>query len=133
MAREDRKKASDVFADSRPIFGQKVGFAEAFPTIESLRVRYRETGAGVHQHGDGWSTRSSDHLGEFVNCSNSLCYNGGFSIGHVIREMVRGSLTTRSGHASCQGYEGSPKGKRRYRSCFNQFEYTVEITYKPSP
>jgi len=30
----------------------------------------------------------------------------------------------------CQGYEGSPKGKKYYKKCLNQFKIKVSIKYK---
>lgn len=44
--------------------------------------------------------------------------------------MVSKKQTDLETVAICQGYEGSPKGKRRYRSCINSFKVKVHITYK---
>ena len=73
---------------------------------------------------------SESDLGEYIDCTNPLCYNGGFGIGPVVREMVGGRETCREGAAICQGNEGSPKGWRIYRKCINHFRYTVELTYR---
>jgi len=69
-------------------------------------------------------------LGEFVDCSNSLCYNGGIRVGSMRREAVDERKTEFDGKAMCQGYEGSPSGRRRYRTCINHFEVRGKITYK---
>lgn len=135
MGRNDRKKASDVFREANYVFAKKAPFREAFPEIESVVVRYRGDGRGVTRFrgDDGWRVLRAEDIGEFVNCSNSLCYNGGFSVGRILRSMVYAKETERTDTAGCQGYEGSPKGRRRYRSCFNHFDVEVKITYREQP
>lgn len=125
----ERQKASDVFRESNFLFSQKTDFEHAFPEIKSVVVDVEERGYGIHQ----WNTKSrytEKTLGEHINCHNPICYNGGFSIGSILREMVRTKQTALSKkYEGCQGYEGSPKGKRRYRSCINHFDLSVQIVY----
>lgn len=132
MGIRDRKKASDVFRESEYLFVKKVPFKEAFPEIIDLEIRCKETGnlrysfENERQH-----HYSIENLpGEYIDCSNPLCYNGGFSIGRIIRRMVCNRETKQEGSEICQGYEGSPKGRRKYRDCLNFFKYTVIIKYK---
>lgn len=124
---KERKKAQDVFNDTDFVFSQKTTFEKAFPGIESIRVDVNETGE-IRFGGNRTYTNSS--LGEFVNCSNSMCYNGGFRIGDVVREMNYKREENREGSAICQGNEGSPKGRRIYRKCLNHFDYKITIKYK---
>jgi hypothetical protein len=128
MGRSDRKKASDVFRDTNYMFSKKVGFDQAFPEIEDLKVVVEQDGHGIREY------NKTRHYGkdvvEYIDCSNSLCYNGGFSIGGILRDMVRNRETHREDLALCQGYEGSPKGRRRYRSCINSFQFKIDIKYK---
>lgn len=125
----DRKKAQDVFNETNFLFSKKVSFIDAFPEIETINVEVIEDGYGVSD----WTNPrrfSKYNIGEFINCSNSLCYNGGFSVGKIVRDMLAKKETHREETEYCQGYEGSPKGRRRYRSCNNNFEIKVDITYK---
>ncbi|MFW6116131.1 MAG: hypothetical protein ACOC6F_00250 [bacterium] len=128
MARRDkRQKASDVFNETEFVFGRKVGFDEAFPQIHDVVVEVRERGDGVRR-----STKRvyrKPHIGEYIDCSNPVCYNGGFPIGRILRQMVKNRQTELETTERCQGYEGSPKGRRRYRDCFNSFEVRVSIEY----
>jgi len=128
MSRDTRKKASDVFRDTNYMFSKKVSFNEAFPEIEELKAVVVESGEGVRD----WNRERyySKGTGEYINCSNYLCYNGGFSIGNILREMVRTGETHTKKSQICQGYEGSPKGRRKYRDCMNFFTITIDITYK---
>lgn len=135
MPARKRQKASDVFAATEFVFSQKTSsFSKAFPEIEDLVVEIVETGNGVLGHGLNRSIYGrSNFPGEFVNCSNPSCYNGGIRIGQLVRNM--GYDRTEKWEDSfvlCQGYEGSPKGRRRYRSCLNRFSVKIEITYHDS-
>jgi hypothetical protein len=38
--------------------------------------------------------------------------------------------TYQEGSAICRGYEGSPQGRRRYRTCMNYFTYKMTLEYK---
>lgn len=123
-----RPKASDIFSESNYVFAKKVGFDEAFPEIEDVTVEVEETGDGVY--GKGSLAYRKPHVGEFIDCSNPLCYNGGISIGSFLREMIRNRQTELETSKMCQGYEGSPKGRRVYRRCFNFFKIKVSVKYK---
>ena len=110
------------------MFGQKVPFSQAFPEIADIRI---EVEIGTAPSGNPKRFYSGHHLpGEYVDCDNSLCYNGGFSIGEVLRDMVRKREADREGRAICAGYEGSPKGRRKYRDCLNFFRYKVHVDYR---
>ena len=128
MSREDRMKASDVFKKTNFVFSEKTTFEKAFPEIETVNVEYTETSyVGKNQ---GTLTRTEKNLGEYINCTNPLCYNGGFSIGQILRDMVRKKEVHWEGSKICQGYEGSPKGRRKYRSCVNIWNIKVDIVYR---
>ena len=130
-------KAQDVFNASNPFLGKKCSFDEAFPEIDTIRVEYTESGVGAY------STRYKGneayqrvlgekcHISEYINCSNPLCYNGGIHIGQVLREMVYNQETQKEDSKICQGNEGSPKGRKIYRKCYNYFQYKITISYKP--
>lgn len=129
MGDNERKKASDVFQETNYLFAEKTTFEKAFPMIEDIEVEVTEDGAGVRE----WNRKRYYNkltAGEYINCSNSLCYNGGFSLGEIIRYMVGNNMTEYKTTRICQGYEGSPKGRRKYRDCCNFFEVKVKIKYK---
>lgn len=128
MPRHQRKKASDVFRDTQFVFGRKVPFSTAFPQVRHVQVLIEESGEGISE-ANHKRARSGDTLGEFVDCSNPRCYNGGVCVGSVLREMVAAGETTREFEAVCQGSEGSPKGRRVYRKCLNEFRVRIEIQY----
>lgn len=123
MARDDRKKASDVFRESNYPFAKKVTLGEAFPMIADIQVQAKEIDYGnvVAAHWSG---------GKFVDCTNPLCFNGGFSVQSCVRAMVNDGAIREKFTGLCQGYEGSPKGRRKTRACMHAFEVEIEIEYK---
>jgi hypothetical protein len=130
MAKRDkRQKASDVFAETNFFLGEKVGFEAAFPQIEDLIVEVEEKGDGVPWDGKQYRYGKTTG-GEYVNCSNPRCYNGGFHLGGIIRSMISQKQTNLETSTICQGQEGSPKGRRIYQECMNYFKIKVSITYK---
>lgn len=130
--RERRQKASDVFANTDFVFGTKTtDFHAAFPEIDTVSVTVTEEGEGIRE----WShVRHYDEkrLGEYIDCSNPLCYNGGLRIGQLIRNMGYSKATQLRDEFGCQGYEGTPKGRKNYGPCFNRFGVKIEVKYRDS-
>ncbi len=130
-ARDRRMKASEVFAATpAPVFGVKVPFAEAFPDFEHLRVEVTERIIGKPSRRISFDERSPRG---YVDCSNSRCYNGGVNIGTRLEAMQRARETSCEFTAVCQGYEGSPKGKRKDGVCLHQFDVKINLVYRESP
>ena len=128
MSGDRRQKASDVFRGANLLLGRKVTFAEAFPEVANMTVQVTETIAGSGGTPQRFGIGS---VGEYVDCTNPLCYNGGFRIGGVIRDMVSKRETSREGSDLCQGYEGSPKGRKNYGPCDRYFKWVISLQYAP--
>ena len=125
--RGQHKKLSDIYNESAFASGKKL-LTDAFPEIEDIRVEVKETGEGCN-----WNSPivlEKEQLGSAIDCHNPRCFGGGFPVARVVQQMVR----TRQGELKisrrCQGYEGSPKGRRKARDCYNRFEVVIFIKYK---
>lgn len=121
-----RKKASDVFRETEFLLAEKVPFSKAFPQIKDIVIEITESN-GFQKSERRY--QKSNFPGEYVDCSNTLCYNGGIQIGSMVRDMVLANKTVSKISRSCQGYEGSPKGRRRYRPCIHFFWVEITIEY----
>jgi hypothetical protein len=121
----------EVFEERNFIFGCKHFFDDVFPEVDSILVTVCETGRGVN---DGANRRSynRNNLGEFIDCSNPDCYNGGFSLDLIIGWMVDKRESHRDLHELCQGYERTPEENLFYRRCTNSFRISVDIQYSKS-
>ncbi|MDP2871864.1 MAG: hypothetical protein Q8P31_04925 [Bacillota bacterium] len=130
MARDRRQKATDVFAEARLWLGEKTNdFDRAFPHIADVRIEITQDGEGVR----GWNRHEvlgKRSAGEYYNCANPLCYNGGFCLGEILRFMEEQRQTERELDLRCQGYEGTPKGRKKYGPCFNRFHVKIQVAYK---
>ena len=134
MTIKERPKASELFSKGKTgglVFGKPCSFDEAFPMIEDLTVKVTQTGQGTY--GDDVIRLTKANFGEFVDCHNPLCYGGGFRVGQVIRQMVEEKKTEHKKRGCCSGWESSPGGRRRYRTCINRFYVEVRIKYKSTP
>lgn len=131
MGRNNREKLTDRINQTNHVFSRKVdSFAEAYPTIASLRVEVtEESGIGWGRSDSKW-VFTEQNFRHAVNCSNTMCYGGGVEIGWLIHDMARNKETDREENKKCQGYEGSPKGRRRHRSCMNMFQIKAHVEYK---
>ena len=126
-----RKKASDIFRETDYAFAKKVPFLEAFPELEDFRIEVRKSSDriwGGQEHGRVYT--KANPPGEFVDCSNSVCYGGGVSIGEILRSMIDQGRAEDQVSRGCRGHEGSPKGRRKYRSCMHSFDVKVTLKYK---
>jgi|SRR5450759_226717 len=138
MARQQRhQKATDVFLEKDWFLGPPVSFAKAFPRIATLRVRVKASGEYdrplLGHNDDGWRTYTESATGEYIDCRNPVCYNGGFRIGEQLRFMEQAGETHRDWSVGCQGWEGSPKGRKRYRPCDEHWQVVIDVTYKEPP
>lgn len=128
-------KASDVAAQRVPFFGQSGTFDETFPEIADLEISVEETDGGWPvEHGEHRFTFSNrQHLRPYINCRNRACYNGGISIERLLSMMIAARSTLFEDQERCQGYEGSPKGQRRYRDCMHAFKVRIKLAFKEAP
>ena len=123
-----------MFRDTEFVFGRKVPFKEAFPEIKEARVEVQTmTNIGsrfIVPDRPNISVYEAPDIGEYIDCENPDCYNGGFSIGSILHDMVQNKQTEYEGTATCKGYEGSPKGRKRYGSCVNWWKIKVKLQYQ---
>ena len=71
-----------------------------------------------------------DAVREHVDCSSAACCNGGFSLGELIREMVRGRQEEFIGTSFCTGQEGDPEEPGPHPSCPTRFEVEATLRFR---
>ncbi len=132
-------KASDVFWEQKHFFEPTDDFEKAFPQIADIEVCIEERGElgpffdprhptnlSVYRRGN------LGRLGEFVDCSNPRCYNGGFRFGDILRLLSYKREEEYEATEFCQGYEGSPKGRVKHGPCDNRFDLRIRLKFVKS-
>ena len=71
-----------------------------------------------------------DAVREHVDCNNPACFNGGFSLGEVLREMVRSRQEEFIGTNFCTGQVGDPEEAGPHPSCPTRFEVEVRLRFR---
>ncbi|GAB6036147.1 hypothetical protein JCM15519_07060 [Fundidesulfovibrio butyratiphilus] len=133
--RNKRLGAQDIVNQGGFVFGEPVAFEKAFPTIDTIKLQYEISFVGGFPKKDEYdqgkyTITDKKYIGEYIRCTNNKCYNGGFQIGWILRDMVRDGKTEQEGEIMCRGDEGSPKGRKIYRKCLNRCTYKISITFK---
>jgi hypothetical protein len=71
-----------------------------------------------------------DAVREHVDCGNPTCYNGGISLGDLLREMVRNRQENFIGTSFCTGQEGDPEESGPHPSCPTRFEIEATLRFR---
>jgi len=71
-----------------------------------------------------------DAVREHVDCGNPDCYNGGISLGDLLRDMVSGRRDEFIGTSFCTGQEGDPDEPGPHPSCGTRFEVHATLRFR---
>jgi hypothetical protein len=135
MASDRRMKLADVEGQTNYLIPRvPTTFDKAFPEIEEIRVEVRPQGEGFEPHrgeNDRVDTYVNGGIPSIINCRNPRCYGGGLNLAYLIRWSIVEARRTEFEHRyTCEGYEGSPKGRKNYGPCDTQFRVKVTVKYK---
>ena len=104
-------------------------FGECIPEIAAMRIEVTETRLPFGAAKALRVFTMDNHPGEHIACSAYLCCAGGLPIGEILDRMARHRTTSFSAVVACQGYRGSPKGRRRYGPCSNEFSVSITLSF----
>lgn len=113
---------------SRPFLGVPASFTVAYPQFKSLVVRVRHSGdvARPHQKDEVYTESS---IPKNVPCPNPRCQQGGYDLTGAIMHMAHSSEGQYKVRYSCNGHEGTPKGRRKGSPCMNFAEFKFEACF----
>jgi hypothetical protein len=114
-------------AKKRPPRKNRVAIDGTLDHLEKIRISIREKGSNA----EPFELRiiHKDAMREYVDCNNPLCFNGGFSLGDILREMVAGRQEDFIGTSFCTGQEGNPEEPGPHPSCATRFEIEASIRF----
>lgn len=125
-----RDKLTDRINAAEYLFKTKTSsFNEAYPTVISLTFDIVESSHTFGSSSKKW-TLTEANFQHAINCSNAGCYSGGVELGIILEDMVHNKQSQYENNIICQGYEGSPKGRRQYGRCNRSFHIKALVVFK---
>jgi hypothetical protein len=94
--------------------------------IQSLAISVSESGRNAEPL--AWRMTAREAVRERIPCNNPDCFDGGFSLGDLLRELVKSGQNDYVGTCFCTGQEGDPEMPGPRASCATR--YAVEITLR---
>lgn len=132
MKNQEEQETAEISGYSQHVLGREA-FAALYPTIEEIQVTVKRNGNSKPTHADTQSyfDRYEKDVVDYVDCTNPLCRNGGFSIANLIEKMVVSNQTyLQKDYIPCPGYEDSSPRVGRTHQCTNFFGIRIDIKYK---
>ena len=120
--------STKVPAKKRPPRKNLIALDGTLETLDKIRISVREKG----QNAEPFELRiiHKDSVREHVDCNNPLCFNGGFSLGDVLRDMVKGRQEDFIGTSFCTGQKGVPEEEGPHPSCSTRYEIEASLRYR---
>lgn len=112
-----------------PWLGKPAPFHEVYPDIESICVEGKQFGdlrAGIPAD----FKYSASNVPATIPCANPRCQQGGYLLQTYLDAMAHSRQKEADLDWSCNGHEGSPKGRRTGAPCMNRVKFGVRIRYK---
>ena len=126
------RKGKRLGPEGVPVFaGPPTTFENAYPDIDQIEIWIESDRKDFRTGEPERSYHFSDKLRipAYVDCGNSLCHEGGFSIQEIVDSTYFKKITEKEGHIFCHGHEHM--GSRwKTRDCFRGAKYKVKIRYK---
>jgi len=112
----------------RPPRKNLVAIDGTLDTLAKVRISVLEKGVNA----EPFEIRiiHKEAMREHIDCNNPNCFNGGVSLGNVLREMVAGRQEDFIGTSFCTGQEGNPEEPGPHPSCATRFEIEAAIRFR---
>lgn len=96
--------------------------------VEKFAILAREKGQGA----EIFELRMAhkDAIREHLACHNPQCFSGGFSMGDLLRDLVRNRQEVFVGTGFCTGEEGDPEDPGPHRSCPTRFDIEATLHFR---
>lgn len=112
--------------------GERVPFAQANPTVKSIRIDVSETGDAL-RGGKRTDRYELPNVPTHIRCSNPRCQRGGLQLESWIGTLIYARNPKDPWSRGCDGDEGSPAGTRKGMPCNHHFSVEVTIAYTDEP
>jgi hypothetical protein len=125
-----REKWSDVLGQPVDPLAPRTKWCDVWRQVETMRLEVRQGKGFMAERAQPEIITQTSTYGKFVDCRNPMCVRGGVNVSVMIADAVVKRQTSIDVTSPCCGYEGSPKGARRYGPCLFRFLVRGTITFK---
>jgi len=105
--------------ESKPFLGTVSSFHEAYPEVKTLRFVGKEQGDLASGHDQRKLNYTESTLPSTIPCGNPHCQQGGYDFNTTLMSLTATKATSYEIDWSCNGHEGTPKGRRIGDPCMN--------------
>jgi len=130
MSIRKREKWSEILGQPVDPLGPRTTWRDVWPQIEKMRLEVRQGKGWMSDRAEPQIITETSTYQKFVDCRNTFCVRGGVNTSEAIGDAVTEGQTSIDVSKSCCGYEGSPKGTRRYGPCLFRFHVQGTIRYR---
>lgn len=116
--------------ESRPFLGTVSSFSEAYPDVLSIRFEGKERGDLPRDQEERIQHYTEADLPQIVPCGNPRCQQGGYDLNATLIGITHSRETEYEIDWSCNGHEGTPKGRRIGVDCMNSITGKLTIAYR---
>jgi hypothetical protein len=95
--------------------------------VQRIHVAIEEKGRNASPYPIQWGQK--DSIRELIPCHNPLCFDGGFSLGDLLRELVNNKQEEFIGTSFCTGREGDPEESKDRPSCATRYDVEILLRF----
>ena len=115
-------------AKKRPARKNLIAIDGTLDALRKVQIFVREVGRNAEPF--ALHIIHKEAVREYVDCNNPSCFEGGISLGNVLREMVAGRQEEFIGTSFCTGQEGDPEEPGLHPSCATRFEIEAVLRFR---
>jgi len=112
----------------RPPDRNRIRIDGTMDPLDGIQVQIEEKGKRASPYLMLWHQK--EMIREMIPCSNALCFDGGFSLGDLLRELVNNQQHNFIGTNFCRGREGDPERGGPRPSCETRFLVEVKLSFR---
>ena len=96
--------------------------------VERLSISVAEKGENAEPF--AWRMSAREAVRERIPCNNPACFDGGFSLGDLLREVIKNRQREYIGACFCTGREGDPESPGPHPSCATRYDVEINLSFR---
>jgi len=112
----------------RPPDRNRIRIDGTLDALDGIDVQISEKGKDASPYRIQWHQK--EMIREVISCGNRICFDGGFSLGDLLRELVLNRQDNFIGTNFCRGREGDPELGGPRPSCATRYDVEVKLSFR---